>query len=249
MPDIFELIINWLTTFPNYLIIVAVVIGYIIYYFYSHKDKPESDVFQFEDFRESVYISQEKLLKQFGVDIECYLIKGIEPIGKITKFYNYKGKIKFESPSDLEDKKIKTDKEVDLWVLRLGKKSVLDYIFGGANYEYLIIDNEHLNPYDGTRQRWAVKEDVSFVPYGNCFVTSEKGVAYCNDISFKRAQEEILTHTQNFPRKVAYLELKQAKTMERLEAQIEKKSAQYEKYKKDVLASGKDIEEEEEENE
>ena len=43
--------------------------------------------------------------------------------------------------------------------------------------------------------------------------------------------------------------MKQAKIMERYEAQIEKKSAQYDKYKKDVLASGKDIEEAESDDE
>lgn len=241
--DIFDWIISLFTTFPYNVIIVSVIIGYIIYTFYSKKKRPD-DVFQFEDFRESVYIATEKLINQFGVDIEAYLVKGIEPLGKISKFYNYKGDIEFPYPDELEDKKQGTEKKVDLWIIRLGKKSLLDYIFGGKQLEYLIIDTDHLEPYDGTRKRWAVKEDVSFTPYGNVFITSQKGLAYVNDISFRRSQEEILTMAQNFPRKVSYLELKQAKTMERMEAQIEKKSAQYDKYKKDVLASGKDIEEE-----
>lgn len=245
MTDIFEVMIQWLTTFPNYLIIIAVIIGYIIWTFYSKKRAP-ADVFQFEDFRESVYIATEKLIDTFGIKIEAYLIKGIEPLGKITKFYNFKGDIQFPFPKEIKDKVIKTEK-VDLWIFRLGSKSIFDYIFGGKKYEFLIIDTEHLEPYDGTRRRWAVKEDVSFTPYGNVFITSKKALGYVNDISFKRMQEECLTHTQNFPRKVAYLELKQAKIMERYEAQIEKKSASYEKYKKDVLASGKDIEEEESE--
>lgn len=245
MPDIFEMIIELMTTFPNYLIIIAIIIGYIIWTFYSKRGKP-SDVFQFEDFRESVYIATEKLINTFGIKIQAYLVKGIEPLGKVTKFYNYKGEVQFPFPEELKDKKVPLEK-VNLWILRLGSKSILDYIFGGKSYEYLIIDNNNLMPYDGTRRRWAVKEDVSFTPYGNVFVTSKEALGYVNDISFKRMQEEILTHTQNFPRKVAYLELKQAKIMERYEAQIEKKGAQYEKYKKDVLASGKDIEEEESE--
>ena len=245
MADIFSILIQWITTFPNYLLIVAVIIGYIIWTFYSKKGAP-SEVFQFEDFRESVYIATEKLIDTFGIKIKAYLVKGIEPLGEITKFYNYKGVVEFPYPKELEKKKIKTE-EVNLWILRLGSKSIFDYIFGGSKYEFLIIDSDHLEPYDGTRRRWAVKENVSFTPYGNVFVSSGKGLAYVNDISFKRMQEEILTHTQNFPRKVAYLELKQAKVMERYEAQIEKKSASYEKYKKDVLASGKDIEEEESE--
>lgn len=246
MADIFEVVIEWITTFPNYLIIIAVIIGYIIWTFYSKRKAP-ADVFQFEDFRESVYIATEKLIDTFGIKIDAYLVKGIEPLGKISKFYNFKGKIEYPFPKELEKKKVAEVEDADLWILRLGNKSIFDLIFGGKNLEYLIIDTKHLEPYDGTRRRWAVKEDVSFTPYGNVFITSKKGLAYVNDISFKRMQEEILTHTQNFPRKVAYLELKQAKIMERYEAQIEKKSAQYDKYKKDVLASGKDIEEEESE--
>lgn len=248
MADIFEVVIQWFTTFPNYLIVIAVIIGYIVYTFYSKRKAP-ADVFQFEDFRESVYIATEKLIDTFGIKINAYLVKGIEPLGKISKFYNYKGKIQYPFPKEVKDKKKEEVKDADLWIMRLGDKSFFDRIFGGKKPEYLVIDTKHLEPYEGTRRRWAVKENVSFTPYGNVFISSEIGLAYINDISFKRMQEEILTHTQNFPRKVAYLELKQAKIMERYEAQIEKKSAQYDKYKKDVLASGKDIEEAESDDE
>jgi hypothetical protein len=245
MADIIELIFTWITTFPNYLFIVAIIIGYILYTFWSKRRRLE-EIFELEDFRESAYVSTEKLLDRFGINIDAYLTKGIEPLGKITKFFNFKGEIQYEVPKQLLDKKIETNK-LNLWILRLGKKGILDIIFGNDPFDYLIVDDEHIEPYDGTRKRWAIKENVSFTPYANCYVTSTEGVAYLNDISFRRAQEEILTHTQNFPRKVAYLELKQAKVMERYQAQIEKSSAQYDKYKKDVLASGKDIEEEEEE--
>ena len=244
MADFIEQLILWITTFPNYLIIVGAIIGYIVYTFISKRRRLE-EVFQLEDFRESAYISTEKLLNQFGIKLNAYITKGIEPIGKMSKFYNFKGEIQYELPEELKKKKVKSE-AVNLWILRLGSKSILDFIFGNNPYEYLIVDDSHIEPYDGTRKRWAIKEDVSFTPYANCFVTSTKGVAYLNDISFRRAQEEILTHTQNFPRKVAYLELKQAKIMERYQASIEKGSASYDKYKKDVLASGKDIEEDEE---
>ncbi len=244
MADIFEVIIQWITTFPNYLIIIAVVIGYIIYTFYSKKQKRES-VFEIEDFRESAYVETEKLINNFCIDIDCYLVKGIETLGRISKYYNIVGTIQFPVPEELKKKKIET-KETDLWIFRLGKKSIFDFIFGGKQYEYLIIGNDHIEPYDGTRKRWAIKENVAFIPYGNCFVTSTIGVEYLNDISFRRMQEEILTHTQNFPRKVAYLELKQAKVMEKYQASLEQRQSYFDKYKKDMLASDKEIEDEDE---
>lgn len=243
MADIFTVIIQWVTTFPNYLIVAGVVVAYIIYTFYSKKGKRE-EIFEIEDFRESAYIETEKLLNNFGIDIDCYLVKGIEPLGRVSKFYHFVGEIQFEIPEEMKKNKEKIPR-VDLWILRLGKKSIFDFIFGAKPFEYLIIDQAHIQPYEGSRKRWAVWEDVSFVPYGNCFITSQQGVDYLNDISFRRMQEEILTHTQNFPRKVSYLELKQAKVMERFQASIESKQSYFDKYKKDMLASDKEIEEDE----
>ena len=108
MVDIFEYIITTATTFPYNVIIVGIIIGYIIYTFYSKRKKPEEG-FLIEDFRESAYVSTEKLLNNFGIEINCYLIKGIEPLGNITKFYNYKGSIVYETPKALKDKRVEPE--------------------------------------------------------------------------------------------------------------------------------------------
>lgn len=249
MPDIFTMIFTFVTSFPVNIIIVAGIIIYVLYYIYN-KRKPKEDEFQIEDFRESVFLSTEKLIDTFGIRINATLTRGIEPLGKINRFYHFTGKV---TPDDIdgskrpeEDKNI--DKKADLWIFRLGEKTLIDKILGGGAYDYLVLDSKFLDAYDGNKKQWPVKEDISFTPYGNVFIASKVGEAFINDISYRRSLEEIRTLMQNFPRKVAYLELKQAKTLEKMEASVEKKRTGYESYKKSVLASGKDLEDDDDES-
>lgn len=241
MPDIIEYIISLFTTFPINVIIIVIIIAYLYFEFF-YKKKREEDIFQIEDFRESVYDSNEKLMKTFGIRIDATLTRGIEPIGKITKYYNYKGAITYQSP---EDDKPVTVADANLWIFQIGEDSIFSKLFGGSWKDFIIVESDQMETYDGNARRWGLKEDVSLKPYGNCFASSEVGIGFLNDISFRRTQEELLTHVQNFPRKVSYLELKQAKVMERFTASLEQKQAGYDKYKKDVLGAGKEIDEDE----
>lgn len=228
--------ITLFTTFPFNVIIIVAIFAFIYYEFFHKKKK--DDEFQIEDFRESVFTHTDKLMKSFGITINCSLMRGIEPIGKVFKFYRYNGKVVRIDP-DSEDKE---EKDVDLYIFQIGQETFINKIIGGNYKEFVVVEKDHMEKYDSQKKAWAMKEEVSLVPYGNVFVSSENAKAFIQDISFKRQEEEILTHTQNFPRKVAYLELKQAKQMERLESSLEKKGANYEKWKREVLSSGKDIE-------
>jgi hypothetical protein len=251
MADIIETIFGIITTFPFNVIIVVAIVAYIAYIIYNRRKK-EPEEFQIEDFRESVFLATEKLLDTFGVNIKASLTRGIEPMGKVSKFYHFKGKIQMEDMPDVKTddkkKKLKDAEDVNLWIFRIGEKSFIQRIFGGGTFDYVIVEDTFMEPYDGSRKHWGIKEDASFSPYGNVFIASKKGEAFVNDISYRRSIEEVRTLMQNFPRKVAYLELRQAKTLERIEAGLEKKNAGYDSYKKSVLASGKDLEDTEEDD-
>jgi hypothetical protein len=243
--DIFDQVLGIITSFPINIIIIAAVIIFIIYYFWPRKK--EEEAFQIEDFRESVYVGIEKILDLFGVNIDAYMTKGIEPLGQISKFYHFTGILTKKDEKDAK-KGDKKEENVNLWIFRIGKRSFWTRIFGGGSIDYLVIEDGQLEPYDGQGKRWAVKETVSFLPYGNCYTSSKKAEEWINNISFRRSLEENMTATQNFTRKASYIELKQAKAIERMMSSIESKRLGYDRYKKEVLASGKDIEEDEDED-
>lgn len=237
--------VGLLSTPPYNILIIVAIIGIGAYYIFSRRKNVVDDVFEIEDFRESVFMSTEKLMKNFGIKISGHMMRGIEPIGQLQKFYNYKGTVKLDLPTDKQTTKKKTeDKQVSLWIIATGKVSFIGkyipWLFP-IQYEYVILKREQLGEFDPNRRMWPIKEDVSLSPYGNVFIASKEAEAFCNDVSFRRTAEEMLTHVQNFPRKLAYLELKQAKVMERFSASIEKKSVGYDMYRKSVLGAGKEL--------
>lgn len=250
MADILEIAFQTVTTFPFNVIIIIAIVAYVAYYILTMK-KGKGEGFIIEDFRESVFTSTEKLINLFGSDVDAFLVRGVEYLGRITKYYHHKGAIEHGYPENTTKMILKKGKQenkvelVDIWIFKIGNSGIIEKIFGGK-VDYLAVKDEHLNEFNPHKKQFSIKENVSFTPYGGIFITSQEGEDYANDISFRRSQEEILTHLQNFPRKVAYLELGQAKILEKIKSSIEDKNLGYEFYKKNVLTSNKDLEDEDE---
>lgn len=242
--------------FPFNIIIAIVVIVFIIWYLLSNREK-EAD-FEIEDFKETVFLFHEKLLDSFGIDSDSRLMKGIEPIGEISKWYRFKGKqsdFRLDKEGKLTAKK-EDEKDVDLMLFRLGKKGLWQRLMGD-NPDYVVIDikgdegKDMLKKkvkYNSENNTWSIDEGVSLTMWGGVFVDSQSAREWINDISFKKSQEEIMTYIQNYARKVSYIELSQAGTIERLIAKDNIKKSGYDSYKKRILASNKDIEEDEDED-
>lgn len=243
--DIFSVVLTYLTTFPYNVIAVGLVLAYVVYEIYVRRFKGETQ-FQIEDFRDTVYTNYKKLLKQFGIEIDAMLTKGIEPLGKITKFYRYQGKITSGYPKEYGSPKTTDEKEVDLWIFQIGSESIFSWLLG-SSVDYVILPDEHLESYNKEKKQINLKPKVSLVPYGGVFISGKEAEAFVNEVSFRRSVEEIMTHTQNYPRKVAYIELAHAKEIERLRQDVATKREGYDAYRKSVLGAGKDLEDETEE--
>lgn len=238
--DIIELIIQ-----PPFIYFIIIgIVAYIIYYVYTHKE--EEPEFQIEDFRDTVYFQHKKILNLFGVHTDSRLVKGLEPIGNIKKWYRYKGTVeKTEYDKDGKLKPVKdSQKQADLMIFQIGGGGLLSFIFGD-NPDYVVIDvtaDKDILTYNSENRTWNLKETVNLVPYAGVFISSKDAESYCNNISFARSLEENMTYQQNYAKKITYMEFHQASMIERLGMKEQLKKSGWDSYKKKVLASNKDIE-------
>lgn len=244
MVDIIPGIAGIITTFPFNIILLIAVIGVIAYYIIPQIPRRDKE-FEIEDFRESVFIYCKNIMDTFGIKSDSTLVKGIEPQGKLSKWYRYIGKFpKYEynkRSKQLEPKKdVFTD--MDFMIFQIGKKGFFDFIFG-TSIKFVVIDKDFLS-YDGMNKTFSIDEKISLVPYANTFIASSKAVDFLNNVSFQRSQEELLTYAQNYARKTAWLELAHAKTMDRIQGKIESKQANFDKYRADALKTPEDDEDE-----
>jgi hypothetical protein len=242
--------------FPFNIIIAIAVIVFIAWYILKGRDK-ESE-FEMEDFKETVFLFHEKLIDTFGIDSNSKLIKGIEPLGEISKWFRYKGKqniFKINKEGALVASK-GDEVEVDLMIFRLGKNGWWQRLMG-VEPDYIVIDvhgdgkkdmMDKKLKYNSGNNTWSLDESVSITMFGGVFIDSISAKEWVNDISFKKSQEEIMTYIQNYARKVSYIELSQAGTIERMMAKDKMKQSSYDSYKKRILSSNKDIEEDEDED-
>jgi len=239
--DIIPLAISVVTSFPVNIIIPLAIAGIIIYYLVKNR-KPKEERFSIEDFRESVFIYCRDIMDYFGIKSDSCLVKGIEPQGKISKWYRYQGQFpKFVVNKKNNKLEPTSDKEsLDFMIFQIGSQRffLFDLLFG-STLKFVIIDTKLLN-YNGKNNQWGIDEKVSLVPYANCFVASDSGINFINNISFMRSQEELLTYSQNYARKTAWLELAHAKTMDRIQGKIDAKTAGFDRYRAEALRGAED---------
>lgn len=235
--------------------IIILLIGLVVVAWYILRSKDESPQFEIEQFKETVYLEHKKILADFGISSDSKLIKGIEPIGDIKKWYRFRGKqsdFKLDKDGRLQAKD-EDDKQVDFMIFQIGGGGLFAKILGD-NPNYIIIDikadeNKDMKDkklrYNSQTRTWVLDESVSLTLWGGVYVDGKSAREFVNDISFKKGQEDIMTYIQNYARKVSYIELSQAGTIERLIAKEKLKKSGYDNYKKRILASNKDIEDDE----
>lgn len=246
-PDILEIVLQLVTTFPFNVIIIVGVVGYILYFIWSSVKKEEEE-FKIEDFRDSVFQFVEKLMDTFGIASDSYLVRGIELQGKVTKWYP----VKIEMPDyrvDTKDKKLVIVKkkkgkvkEFDAIIFQIGSKGFFSFILG-SKPKFVILERKTLT-FDSDSKKWAMDESTSLIPYANVFIASTKTEQWINNISFMRSQEEVLTYAQNFARKTAWLELAHVKIMDYVLGREDKKRAGWEGFRRKAL--GYDVDDDEE---
>jgi len=260
--DPINFFLQMLTTFPINIIIIGAIVAYIIYYIMSSR-QPEEEKFKVEDFRESVFEFHEKLMEAFGIATESFLVRGIELQGKIAKWYPLRQKMpkykideknkkltedKGKKAFVLDDKdKKKTekdasgDKEIDAIIFQIGTKSFWSFLTG-SKPKFVLIERKAL-AYDADSKKWAMDESVSLMPYAGIFIASEKTEKWINNISYMRSQEEVLTYSQNFARKTAWLELAHVKLMDYALGKEDKKRAGWEGFRRKALGYEEDEDE------
>jgi len=253
--DPINFFLQMLTTFPINVIIIGAIVAYILYYLMSSR-KPEEEKFKVEDFRESVIEFHEKLMNAFGIATNSFLVRGIELQGKIDKWYPLrqkmpKYKISEKDKKLIEEKKkkpvyviddkdrdmkeakaVKTN-EIDAIIFQIGRKSFWSFITGHKP-KFVLIERKALT-YDANSKKWAMDESVSLMPYAGIFIASEKSEKWINNISYMRSQEEVLTYSQNFARKTAWLELAHVKLMDYALGKEDKKRAGWEGFRRKAL--------------
>lgn len=250
--DVLEFAIQIVTTFPFNVLLILGVIGFIVYYIYTSIPRKD-DMFEVEDFRDSVYSFCEKLMDTFGIESESHLVRGIELQGKIAKWYPLRQKMK-EYKLDPQGKKLlevktseklfapgKAEKgkdtpskeEYDAIIFQLGRHSIFSFITG-SKPKFVILERSALS-YNAQNKTWAMDESVSLIPYANVFIASKKSEQWINNISFMRSQEEVLTYSQNFARKTAWLELDHVKLMDYILGKEDKKRAGFENWRRKAL--------------
>lgn len=251
--DPINLFVQAVTTFPYNMIIIIAIVGYVIYYIWSSRE-PKPDEFSVEDFRDTVYSFHEKLMNDFGIASDSYLVRGIENQGKIDKWYPLtqemkpvkidpknnklvevmrKGGEKALMGDEKKDKKDKDLEEINAIIFQIGKKSMFSFLTG-SKPKFVILERKNLS-YDSSSKRWGMDETISLIPYAGIYIASSKAEKWINNISFMRSQEEVLTYSQNFARKTAWLELAHVKLMDFILGKEDKKRAGWENYRRKAL--------------
>lgn len=249
--DPITMILQIVTTFPFNIIIIIGIVGYVLYTIWSSRGPP-LDNFEVEDFRDTVFTFLEKLMNDFGIPSSSFLVRGIENQGKIDKWYPLTQKMK---PYKIDQKinKLVEEKEfskkaagankaaedINAIIFQIGKKSFFSFLTG-SKPKFVILERDSLD-YDPNSKTWGMSETVSLIPYANVYIASKRSEQWINNISFMRSQEEILTYSQNFARKTAWLELSHAKIMDFVLGKEDKKKLGWDTYRKKAL--GYDIDE------
>lgn len=241
--DPITMMLQIVTTFPFNIILILAVVGYVLYTIWSSRSS-EPDNFDVEDFRDSVYTFHEKLMDDFGIPSDSHLVRGIENQGKIVKWYPLTQEMK-PFKIDEKNKKLvevdfskkkdsdkKTD-EINAIIFQIGSKSFFSFLTG-SKPKFVILERASLT-YDPGSKKWGMDEKVSLIPYANIYIASKKAEQWVNNISFMRSQEEVLTYSQNFARKTAWLELAHVKLMDFVLGKEDKKRAGWENYRRKAL--------------
>jgi hypothetical protein len=273
--DIFSLIGSIITN-PIFLIVSGFLIGalitFVIYHFFWKKD--EKLVFEFEKFEDIVHDDLKGSFELEGIKTTSSIVHGINnPIGKIEMWFKKQGEwsvMEYDRNrkeyviKEVPVKVVKTNEQgeaekdkkgnvvhviqkqplkipYDIHVFKIKSNSW----FGDP--KYIIADSKYVN-FDTLGKRWQLEPNVSLRSFGKCWITSEIGEHYLQDISFRRSLENNLTFLMNQSRKVIFLETAFAQKNELMIGKGIAKKLAYDQYAQSVLmTAGKQGESEEDE--
>lgn len=243
--------------------IIVLFLIVIIFFILKGKNKNEEN-FNIETFEETVNFNLNNLLKNFGKNQRGILKKDLEYINEFSCFYIFKNSkdVKKEErfiKSIYPEKSKKHD--IDIIIFRIGDEKISNgkkifyailniFTFGKmfkySEPEFYLIDSNAIRVFDAKNMEIVLKNDVCFLPYGGCYISSSCGEEFLNDISFKKSIEENLTYLQNAGRKIIYLEMEHSKHIERINGISNAERSKFQGYQRNVLASGRyeEIEEE-----
>jgi len=212
--------------------IIAVVIAYILYKQYYGKE----DVFEIEQFKDVVIEDIQDKFKGEGLRSKGFLMRGIDYFGKIDAWLHLKGTheiMKYDPAKQLYVKSEEKGVPYDLYLLRMPPLTLIDKIFREPK-KYFLIDKKHFHKFDPVSKSYNLKEDVQLYIFGGVFISSISGEEWITDISIKRANENTLTYLMNYSKKIIYLELAHAKTINRASVRTGLKKEQWESMKKEA---------------
>lgn len=188
------------------------------------KKKGKGDYKKFvpKPFRETINEELKDKFQLMGIDFKGgKLHVGVNKIGDIRKYFYARGKLS-NAIFDEKSKKFFVDEKDDityyLIFIKCKSKNFLFRLLRIKNIYYIlrtkddkekdIIQVDHLN------KRIFLPPNIDLVSYGGVWHNSLQSIEYVNDISVKKMLQEVMTHLESTPDKVAHMEQEQAK-MER----------------------------------
>lgn len=209
--------------FDNPIVVALILLG-VIGFIISMLYKKKMGTGTFKDFKPQKFSAttinelKEKIDTQ-GTRYKGELYVGLKRICKIDKYYVGKGKFALAvfNPKDksitVQDQE--KDIEYELMFLRGRSNNIIYRILGLKKVYYLLkYKGDKLADtmrFDEINKKIFLPHSTDLTSYGDVWVNSADSIEYINDISMKRANEEIMMHLENMPDRVVHLEIEQAK--------------------------------------
>lgn len=200
--------------------IIAAFFGFIVIMFII-KNKSKTDYKKFipRPFSDTINDEMKDKFKLVGIDFKGgKLHMGVNKIGDIRKYFYAKGKFS-DAIFDEKSKKFfideKDDIEYNLLFIKCKSHNILFRLLKIKNIYYILRtkdkDEKDIIQVDHLNKRIFLPVNTDLISYGGVWHNSLQSVEYVNDISVKKMLQEVMTHLESTPDKVAHMEQEQAK--------------------------------------